>query len=288
MAYRDFTIAEEGFAGYMVFPDEPAKIAVINLSGSEQSRVSIRDVAHQFARYGYIGLSVPLYGAKDQPKCCDQLPLDMIDHAVYYLKHRMRVRHVVVYGRSVGSVFAAMAARYNPGIDGVILVSPIHTVFEGTNEKKRSTGHSVMTYLSEEVPFLPLDDKLPLYESFKEALKDKEAEEKAALPLEELKVKILMIASDTDEYWPSAYAVKYMENRLKEADYQYGYKTVIYHNASHLLGVLPDIKNHMGFYSLLPAVYSTERKRRKSCYDARKESVEEIRSFLDQIADKQS
>lgn len=238
MSYRIFNFEKHGYSGYMELPKEKSQLAVIVVAGGRDQQAASQMIVKTFASHGYVGFSVSLHESEDEAHF-NNVPLDLLKDVVHYLKVTMRIPYVVIYGYGYGAVAAPLAADLIGEIDGMIMVSGIHCVYEGTIGKKPS-GQPVVTFEDHDLPFVPAHlYSAQTYEMFSKAFLDKEKEAEALLPFSRLTCPLLLIGSDSDPIWPSGYAMKYVENLLKDIDYPYGYEVVIYHNASHMLGVLP-------------------------------------------------
>jgi len=158
MRHEDFTMRKDGFAGHLAEPDNGSDRAVIVIMGGEQSLLPGIKFAERFADYGITGLAVSLFGCEGLPDSPDRIPLDMFIPAVKYLRERKHIERISVYGQSMGSIFAVLAAVYIGGFENLILVSPTHVPFEGTaKDKKTMSGHSVATYQGYEIPYVRAD-----------------------------------------------------------------------------------------------------------------------------------
>lgn len=300
MKYSDFNMREHGFVGHMAEPEENAAQAVIVIMGGEKSILPGIKIAERFADYGICGLAVSLYGAEGLPEGVDRIPLDMIERAVQYLWDVKAIKSVSTYGMSMGSLFAVLAAKYIDGIDNVILVSPSHVPFEGTIDKKNMSGHSMMTWRGKEIPCVNPDftahkagkyyfaaqagrKVTGMWIAYRDAYEDKEAEQRADIHIEELNARILMIAGSGDEAWPSDYSVNYLKKRLKESGYSKEYKAVLYPNASHLVGMMPDKRRNKWLYRMLPLIgmmYKSLNAHREDCLKALEASEKEIVGWI--------
>ncbi len=144
MIHTDFNRKEHGFVGHMAEPDSGSDRAVIIVMGGEQSLLPGIKFAERFADYGITGLSVSLFGADGLPDSPNAVPIDMFVPAVQYLREEKHIEHISIYGQSMGSIFAVMAAQYIGGFENLIIVSPTHVPFEGTQkDKKTMTGRSI-------------------------------------------------------------------------------------------------------------------------------------------------
>lgn len=112
MKYTNFTMKEHGFVGHMAEPEKETKQAVIVIMGGEKSILPGIKIVERFAEYGICGLAVSLYGAEGLPKDVDRIPLDMFENVVEYLHDVKGMKQISTYGMSMGSLFAAMVAKY--------------------------------------------------------------------------------------------------------------------------------------------------------------------------------
>lgn len=283
MSYRIFNFEKHGFTGYMELPKERSSLAVIVVVGGKKDWITSQDIAKQMAHLGYVGFSVSLFGSRGQPKGIDRIPLEMFQEVVTYLKKTMRIPHIVVYGYSMGSVVAPMIARYIPGIDGLVMVSGGHCLYEGHINRK-PTGHAMLTWQGEELPFLPVDlSRNKTHRAFSLAYEDHQAQLSSLLPFTELTCPILVMASDSDDLWPAGYSVKFIENTLRDAAYPYPWEAILYHNASHMLGILPGADDYHSRMALIPLVSQNERRYRTICQEARNASRDKILLFFEAI-----
>ena len=271
MTYQHFTMSEHGFVGHLVQPDGGSERAVIVIMGGEKSLLPGTKIAGRFADFGFAGLSVSLFGAEGLPGSPDSIPLEMFGAAIDTLKG-MEFKSISIYGMSMGTVFAVLAAEHFGGIDSLILCSPTHVPFEGTLADKRTmTGRSVAALGGGDIPYVTADFSSGstvkyVYDSeagrkvtkmwcaYRDAYKDKAREEKAALHIEKTGTRVLMIAGGHDEAWPSEYSVRYMKNRLNKAGYDKEYKALIFPKASHLIGMMPNRKRERLLYAAVPLI----------------------------------
>ncbi|MCM1497047.1 MAG: hypothetical protein NC124_01115 [Clostridium sp.] len=302
MRYTNFNSKEHGFTGHMAEPEGKAEKAVIVIMGGEKSIFPGIRIAERFAEYGICGLSVSLFGAEGLPDGPDRIPLDMFENAVKFLAGKKGIQSISTYGVSMGSLFAALIAKYIGGIENVIMVSPSHVPFEGTPDKKQMTGHSVVTWHGRELPFVKADftkykamkyyrgshtgnSVTGMWRSYREAYADKAAEAEADIHIEQLDARILLLAGTGDEMWPSEYSVHYLEKSLRENHYHREHKAVIYEEASHLLGVMPGRKQNPLMYKMIPLIglfYRRFLENRNACLDALEQSEQEVIKWIGQ------
>lgn len=299
----DFNMKEHGFVGHLAEPEQTSNKAVIVIMGGEQSVLPGIKIAERFADYGFFGLAVSLFGAEGLPESPDRCPLEMFEKAVHYLKAERNIEHISTYGQSMGSIFAALVAQYIGNIENVIMVSPTHVPFEGTmRDKKHMSGHSVATWRQEDIPFVRADFSqvkaakyyktdivsykvMGMWLAYYKAYQDKNAEEKAHLEIEKTDARILLIAGGADEAWPAEYSASYIEQYLREKNYEKEYKSIIYPNVSHITGMMPNKERERKLYRMIPLIgimYKSFGKHKKKCMAALERSEKEIIDWLSQ------
>ena len=297
MRHEDYNIAEHGFVGHLAEPEAGSDRAVIVVMGGEQSLLPGVKFAERFADFGITGLAVSLFGAEGLPESPDRIPLELIEAAVRFLREEKKVPHLSIYGQSMGSIFAALAAEKLGGFENLILVSPTHVPFEGTlRDKKTMTGHCVATWRGEELPFVkadftrwkagkyrkPLAARYPvtgMWCAYHEAYQDKERVRQAMLHPEKSGARILMIAGAMDEAWPSVDSVRLLQSALREANYARDVKTLVFPHGSHLTGLMPNREREGRLYRMIPLVglmYRTFGKYRKENMDYFEQSEQAI------------
>lgn len=284
MKHEHFNIKEHGFVGHLAEPDEGGDKAVIVIMGGEQSLLPGIKFAERFADYGITGLAISLFGAEGLPDSVSGVPLEMFIPAVDYLKNEKKIKHISVYGQSMGSIFAVLVAQYIGGIENLIMVSPTHVPFEGTEmDKKTMTGKSIATFQGRDIPFVPTNfgvaksskyykhsetkhRVMGMWIAYYNAYQNKDAEKEAWLHLEKTNARILLIAGDEDEAWPAEYSVNVLKAYLDDLSYEKDVKVIVYPHGSHLNGLMPNKQREKKLYRMIPLiglVYKTFGKYRK-------------------------
>ena len=304
MRQENYNITEHGFVGHLAEPETGSDRAVIVIMGGEQNLLPGVKFAERFADFSITGLAVSLFGAAGLPDSPDRIPLERIEAAARFLREEKKIPRLSIYGQSMGSIFAALAAEKLGGFENMILVSPAHVPFEGTlRDKKTMTGHSVATWRGDELPFVKADftrwkagkyQKHPdagypvtgMWCAYFDAYQDRERVEQAMLHPEKSGARILMIAGAMDEAWPSADSVRLLQNALREAGYTKEVKTIVFPHGSHLTGLMPNREREKRLYRMIPLVslmYRTFGKYRKENMDYFEQSertiIEWVKSF---------
>lgn len=302
MKYSDYNMKQHGFVGHMAEPDTAVcDKAVIVIMGGEKSILPGIKIAETFADNGITALSVSLFGADGLPNSPDRVPVEMFGKAINFLRNEKHIDDISIYGMSMGTVFAVLAAEIYGGIKNLILCSPTHIAFEGTtSDKKQMTNHSIATYKGKDIPFAKTDftfDKMSKYPrtaesnhkvtnmwiAFKKAYSDKEQESKAYLHHEKTGARILLIAGTGDEAWQSDYSAKYIMEKLQNCGYQNDYKMLIYENASHLIGVMPNRQRNKWLFRAIPLIglfYKSFSSHREECMKALQSSEKEVINWI--------
>lgn len=301
MKYTDFTMKKHGFVGHMAEPDGGSDRAVIIIMGGEQSLLSGIKFAERFADYGITGLAVSLFGAEGLPDSPDTIPIEMFIPAAEYLRDTKHINHISIYGQSMGSVFAVLAAQYIGGFENLIMVSPTHAPFEGTlKDRKTMTGRSVATWHGEDIPFILADLSVVkarryyhfpgisykvtgMWIAYKKAYGDAEKNEKAMLHPEKSGARILLLAGDEDECWPAECSAKRLKKNLSDIGYKKDVKMVIYPHGSHLNGLMPNRDREKKLYRMIPLIgimYKTFGKYRRENLSYFERSEKEIVDWI--------
>ena len=227
----------------------------------------------------------------------DRIPLDMFEKAVQYLHEVKGMESVSTYGMSMGSLFAALVAKYIDRIDNVIMVSPSHVPLKAPLIKEHDRafhddmereGNSFCKLILRHRRLANTYDERAgrkvtgMWISYRDAYQNKEAERQADIHIEELNARILLIA-ESDEAWPSDYSVNYMKQRLDESGYPKDYEAVIYPNASHLLGMMPGKAKNKWLYRMIPLIgmmYKSINLHREDCMKALEDSEKKIIEWI--------
>ena len=300
MTYQHFNMADHGFVGHLALPDPGTRRAVIVIMGGEKSLLPGTMIAERFADFGFAGLSVSLFGAPGLPDGVNRIPLEMFAAAIEKLR-ALGMERISLYGMSMGTIFAALAAANFGGIDSLILCSPTHVPFEGTlSDKQTMTGHSVATLGGQEMPFVTADFSpggmtryvydseagrrvTKMWCAYRDAYRDHDRETQAAIPLENTGARVLLIAGGRDEAWPSEYSVRYLKTRLDRAGYDREYRALIFPGASHLIGMMPNRRREPLLYAAVPLIglaYRSFMTDRALCMKAFRMSEGEIIKWL--------
>ncbi|OBQ63701.1 acyl-CoA thioesterase [Mesorhizobium loti] len=205
-------ILSGGVAGALLRCAE-ATTGVVVLSGSS-GRVDVAR-ARLFANQGVSALALQWFGGEGQVPGICEIPLETFFAATDCLVG-LGCRRIVYVGTSKGAEAALLAAVHDPRIDGVAAISPTSVVWgnigpgrDGISWPERSSW----TLKGVPLPFVPTDpnwkvshvDGLVSYRGlFEHCLASfKQDADRAAIPVEVISAKIVLVAGGDDALWPS-------------------------------------------------------------------------------------
>lgn len=271
-------VKDHGFRGDLYACDSNHDKVIIVFIGSEGSLISAGLIAERFSELGCSALALYYFGGEGLPQQRAQIPMEFVEKALAYLKEYEdgRYKKMGTYGTSIGSMLALEAAILFPEISTVIVASPTHIVTEGFATRTKMTGNSFLTYRGKDIEFCSIPENMKMYAMFQTAYSTMK---KGELEVEKIKGKLLFIASEKDEAWPAIESINKMEKRLENQHFVYEHRAIIYKDASHLAGITPNMKKHK-LLQLIKFYFRQERKCRKACQEARKESEAEILNWI--------
>jgi dienelactone hydrolase len=204
--------------------------------------------------------------------------MELVEKAIAFLKgyEEGRYKKIGTYGTSLGSMPALEAAILFQDISSVIVVSPTHIITEGFATRTKMTGNSFLTFQGKDIEYCPIPENMKMYEMFETAYNNRN---KGELQVEKVKGKLLFIASEKDETWPTVASIQSMEKRLEEKHFAYEHRAIIFKEASHLAGITPNMKKHK-LLQLIRFYFRQERKCKKACIEARRTSEIEIMNWI--------
>jgi uncharacterized protein len=214
-------------------------VGIVLIGGSEGELLAADAVAPQFAALGYRVLGVNYHGGfADRSRPLANVPLEQFSEAAQWLSKRTGIRKVVVIGESRGSEAALLTALRSPVVAGVIGVVPSIYVWSavGSADPQGPSGWSAggkpLVYVK------PIQKESPDATTFTQALAADKEVEKATIPIEKIRVPILLLGSANDAVWPSGEMVAAAQERWRASNATAHLETKIYPDAGHrLLGV---------------------------------------------------
>lgn len=293
--WLELSLNENGFYGYFKEGAKYPEKAVICMSGADGNKEFALACGQEVWNMGYSVLVLGFLKWEGLPQATCLMPIDYVENAIKWLHlwNGRKIEKIGIQGASTGAQYALLCASVCPKISCVIAAAPFDYVLEYVDQKFRRTGKSTYVWKGKEIAYSPsilLDKGVPglLWKcvtdkqyGMKRMLRfyyDKcPLEEESRIRVEHMKADILLLASENDDCWPSEVSARRVERILKNADYPYRVKSVIYEKGSHAIGgLLHNKKMRKMMKKMLPA----EKKYPKECEEARIDSVKQIEMFL--------
>jgi uncharacterized protein len=227
--------------------DEPQE-ALILLGGSEGGKSWSDHTAHiqQFIELGYAVLSLAYFGVDGLPAHLRAIPLEYFTRAFGWLSCQTQVisGKYTLLGVSRGAELALLLGSMCPEVKAVVAIAPSSVVFPGppTGIRDALLGqHSAWGLGGREITFVPLPYSWTTLQGmvtgqrtrmFEEALRNTDAVEAAAIPVEKTRGPILLESFTQDQIWPSTHMSSQLEKRLNDNGFRHYYKHTA-HNTTH-------------------------------------------------------
>jgi uncharacterized protein len=186
----------------------------------------------RFLAQGYAFLALAYFGEDGIPANVDRIALEGVYAAITDAAKNPKINRkcIALIGGSKGAELALLLASQYPDIKAVVGIVPGSAVFAGHTDTMETSAFSSN---GRQFPFVPVPEsaipylrKRDLRGAWDEMIKDKEAMEKAAIPVEKINGPVFLLSATKDEYWPSDKMSEAMIARLK----QRGFK----HSAEHV------------------------------------------------------
>jgi dienelactone hydrolase len=224
---------------------------VISLHGSEGGSIEkARGRALPFASQGFATVAVNYFAYPHEaiqgiPAQHAEIKLEILESIRDWLKTRPEVdmENLYIVGTSKGAEFALLAASKYDWIKSVVAIVPSDIVWEGYGGNSgQGTASSSWSWGGKALPFMPLFQFDPKqeglyrtnterYERSRTYYADKVAA--ARIPVEMMKARLLLLASDRDEVWASGAMARNIVERLSTAGKGSQVEVKIYPKAGH-------------------------------------------------------
>ena len=238
------TEVSDGFVGrFFAEPGARRRPAVLMLGGSNGGFPAdsyAKDLAAagfpvltQAYFKGFMGANIPA----PLPQGLEEIPLETFFRAIDWLKARPEVnpRRIVLMGESRGGELVLQLASLRRDVAGVVAYVPSHVRWGavGPNDK------AAWTLAGRPLPYLRdrYQPNRPMTQGFLDALNgDPAAVAAAAIPVERIRGRVLLVSTTSDGIWPSALmAQKAAERIQRRARIGRRLRSLTFDNASHLL-----------------------------------------------------
>jgi len=180
--------------------------------------------ARLFAEQGISALAIRWFGGPGQPETPSEVPLETFTAAIDFLRAE-GARRIGMIGVSKGAEASLVTAVRDARVDVVVALSPTAYVWCWSAVGK-TPPRSSWTWRGTPLPFVPTDDAWPSEHRHLEppvAIRDwyersahlyPEHYAAAAIPVEQTRAEIILVAGGDDQMWPSLpFAHKLVERR---------------------------------------------------------------------------
>lgn len=295
---EEFTLEKDGFCGTYFKGEKHLEKAIIFMSGAGISQKLTESSASFLIKQGYSVLVLGFYNWKGMPKEMYGIPVEYVELAAKWLLsfQEQKIEKIAIMGTSTGAGYALLSASLCPQISCVIAISPFDYVMEGAGKNFSRKYKSTYTYRKRDICFTPnialdkgahalimeakRDKRYGLRRAMRYVYDINPPIDESRILIENMKADVLLLAAKADDFWPSDEAVSRMEKILSESNYPYRVKIIVYDKASHLLGNISGMSWILK--RLIRLIITAEHKFPVECENARKDSVQQILSFLNE------
>jgi len=242
------SIDEYGFqAEYFALDTTKNKPAIVLIGGGYSGEYW----ADQFARQGFVGLSLPYIGSDGLPKLPEEIALEYFETALNWLRNQPEVNpnKIIVMGASRNAeATLVIAASFPELISGAIAYAPSsvswsNTVLPYNSDKIKPSW----TYGGQGIPYVPMDkitggssEELDVLAYWYSGLKKDKYLETASIKVEKISGPVLLFSGKNDSVWPSAEMANRIEQRLDAKNFEFSVQNIQYENAGHLISRNPE------------------------------------------------
>jgi dienelactone hydrolase len=198
------------------------------------------------ASHGYATLALGYFGVAGLPSELVNIPIDYSVRALKWLQSRPEVdsNRIAIIGRSRGTELALMTASLRPEVKAVIAIGPSSVLWNGIPKSPSSSPVAAWTYDGKPLPYLSADAPSDLMQEFyaKGPLQsrlydflfsDREALERATIPIERIRGQVLLITGKDDRVWGSPIMAQRIVDRARELGRSDSFVNISYEGAGH-------------------------------------------------------
>jgi dienelactone hydrolase len=212
------------------------------------------DKAAVLSRHGFATLALAYFGIPPLPTWLHRIPLEYFEAALGWLRAQPEIdaRRMGVLGVSRGAELALLLGTKFSEIRAVAAYAP-SSVAWAAGGRDKSTGEIIpsWTWQGSPLPFAPLPLRGFIWRSaipvaalrrpvmfrnlFRAGLRNREAIERASIPVERIRGPVLLISSGDDHLWPAAEMSEAIVARLKRNGFAHSVEHLHYLRAGHML-----------------------------------------------------
>lgn len=192
--------------------------AVLLLGGSEGGLRPFRnDYARALAAAGFSVLYPGYFATRESNRAADSIPLEIFDSAIGWLRQRNDIdpAQIAIIGHSKGAEAALLVASRNTGLAAVVAAMPSAVVWQGFSPTGADIDEfgSTWTIGGQPVDYVPyivpawytwlIEGQDALIKMFRTSWAARAHYPEAAIPVERITAKVLLICGGQDKVWPS-------------------------------------------------------------------------------------
>jgi dienelactone hydrolase len=212
------------------------------------------DKAAVLSRHGFATLALAYFGIAPLPTWLHRVPLEYFEAALSWLSAQPEIdsERVGILAVSRGAELALLLGSTLPGVRTIVAYAPSSVAWAASGRDK-STGEIIpcWTWRGKPVPFAPLPLRGFMWRSafpvvalkrpvmfrslFRAGLRNREAVERAAIPVEKIRGPILLISGGDDHLWPAAEMSEAIVARLRRNGSAHPAEHLHFAHAGHML-----------------------------------------------------
>ncbi len=216
------------------------------------------DKAAVLARHGFAALALAYFGVARLPTWLHRIPLEYFEAALTWLCAHPEIDsgRIGILAVSRGAELALLLGSTFPQIRAIVAYAPSSVAWAagGRDNTGDKTGGEIIpcwTWRGKPVPFAPLPLRGFMWRSafpvvalkrpvmfrnlFRAGLRNREALERAAIPVEKIRGPILLISGGDDHLWPAAEMSEAIVARLKRNHSAHAAEHLHFARAGHML-----------------------------------------------------
>jgi len=216
------------------------------------------DKAAVLSRHGFATLALAYFGIAPLPTWLHRIPLEYFEAALTWLfaQPEIESERIGILGVSRGAELALLLGSTFPQIRAIVAYAPSSVAWAagGRDNTSDKTGGEIIpcwTWRGKPVPFAPLPLRGFMWRSafpvvalkhpvmfrnlFRAGLRNREAVERAAIPVEKIRGPILLISGGDDHLWPAAEMSEAIIARLQQNGGAHAAEHLHFGGAGHML-----------------------------------------------------
>ncbi|MCH2083243.1 MAG: hypothetical protein MK226_12695 [Saprospiraceae bacterium] len=241
-------INENGFQASLYSKDDlKNKTAVVLIGGGQWGDYW----AQEFAKKGWVGLSLPYMGKEGLPKLSEEIELTYFESALNWISKQAQVdpTKIIVMGASRNAELALIIASTFPEmVSGVVAYAPSSVSWSNTVLPYNSDDlKASWKYKGVDIPYVPMEkitgndsDQIQMLAYWENGLSKTDLVHNALIKVERISGPILLFSGKDDKVWPAAQMADMIQERLETNSFTYPFQNIKYENAGHFISSNPD------------------------------------------------